>query len=327
MSVFTPPIGLRGPHVQSIIARVGLRRSRVRSAAQPFLDASEDLVADVGSGVRLLVHHTPPPQPARGRTAILLHGWEGSAMATYILSASMRLGNAGYRIVRSNLRDHGPSHHLNEDLVHSCRLREVSDAVAWVQARYPQEKLVLIGSSLGGNFSLRIAAQAQDANLEIERVVAICPVLDPEETMHALDHGSPIYQRYFMHRWRQSLELKKSAFPKRYDFTRLERFRTLGAMTDHFVRHYTEYSDMPTYLRGYALTGERLSALEVPSIMLLAEDDPVIPVGALDRVARPDALRIDRTTYGGHCGFIEDYRLNSWSDRYVLNAVEGSRAD
>ena len=95
MTDFAPPFGLRGPHVQSIIARVGLRRARVRAAAQPLLDASEDLVADVGDGVRLLLHHTPPRariHDARGpRTAVLLHGWEGSAMATYVLSASMRL--------------------------------------------------------------------------------------------------------------------------------------------------------------------------------------------------------------------------------------------
>ena len=166
MSVFAPPIGLRGPHVQSIIARVGLRRARVRALARPFLEASEDLIADVGDGVRLLVHHTPPPDSTSGRqasrTAVLLHGWEGSAMATYVLSTSMRLWDAGYRIVRINLRDHGPSHHLNEELFHSCRLDEVSGAVAWVQARFPEEKLVLVGSSLGGNFALRIAARATD---------------------------------------------------------------------------------------------------------------------------------------------------------------------
>ena len=128
--------------MQSIIARVGLRRARINAAARPFLEASEDLIADVGDGVRLLVHHTPPDRTIGqgvGRTAVLLHGWEGSAMATYVLSAGMRLWNAGYRIVRINLRDHGPSHHLNEELFHSCRLDEVSGAVEWVQARHPQE--------------------------------------------------------------------------------------------------------------------------------------------------------------------------------------------
>jgi uncharacterized protein len=325
---FTPPPGLRSPHVQSGLARVGLRRIRVRAAARELLQASEDLIADVGDGVRLLVHHTPPRQPAADRVAVLLHGWEGSAMATYILSVSMRLWAEGFRIVRINMRDHGPSHHLNEAIFHSCRLDEVSNAVGWVQDRYPDERIALIGSSLGGNFALRIAARAGEAGLDIERVVAVCPVLEPEETMHALDQGLPIYQKYFMYRWRQSLERKKAAFPKLYDFTRLERFRNLQEMTDYFVRHYTEFADLETYLHGYSLTGERLRNLKVPSTMLLAEDDPVIPVGALARVARSEALSIETTVHGGHCGFISDFSLNSWADGYIVeHLTDGERTD
>jgi len=322
MSQFSPPFLLRGPHAQSIIARVGLRRTRVRAAAARLLASSEDVVAEVGNGVRLLMHHTPPPpRGAAGRTAVLLHGWEGSAMATYVLSAAIRLWENGYRILRINLRDHGASHHLNEGLFHSCRLQEMVDAVGWVRRRFASDEIVLVGSSLGGNFALRIAASVDSPGLDISRVVAVCPVLDPEQTMHALDHGSPIYQLYFMRRWRRSLDLKRAAFPELYDFTRLDRFRTLEEMTDYFVRHYTEFTDLRTYLRGYALTGDRLTGLEVPSTMLLAEDDPVIPISGLDRVARPGCLRIETTSHGGHCGFIEDYRLTSWADGYVLDTL------
>ena len=319
MRRFEPPGLLRGPHAQSILARVGLRRARVRARAAPLLEASQDIVADVGRGVRLLVHHTPPGRSAIGRTAVLLHGWEGSAMATYVLSVSMALWNRGYRILRVNMRDHGPSHHLNEEIFHSCRLDEMIDAVRWAGWKFERDALDLVGSSLGGNFALRIAACARD--LDLRRVVAVCPVLDPEQTMHALDNGSPIYRLYFLHRWRQSLERKKAAFPGRYDFDRLERFRTLEEMTDYFVRHYTEYPDLLTYLRGYALTGGMIADARVPGAMLLAEDDPVIPVTGLERVARPRCIEAHTTRYGGHCGFISDYRLNSWSDDFVLEAL------
>ena len=322
MSQFKPPRLLRGPHAQSIFARVGFRRGRVRARAAELLAASEDLIADVGAGVRLLVHHTPPRGDGNGRMAVLLHGWEGSAMATYVLSASDRLWREGYRIVRINLRDHGESHHLNEELFHSCRLDEVAGAVRWAQQSYPDDEMALIGSSLGGNFAMRIAAQARDRGLDIRRVIAICPVLDPEETMHALDNGSPIYRIYFMRRWRASLRRKKAAFPRRFDFSGLDRFRNLEDMTDYFVRHYTEYPDLRTYLRGYALTGDRLADLEVPSTMLLAEDDPVIPVSGLERVAKTAALRIETTKFGGHCGFIEDLALNSWSDGFVSRELD-----
>lgn len=318
MSEFKPPVFLRGPNIQSIVARVGVRKYRVRRAAESLLAASADIVADVGDGVRLLVHHTPPGAAANGRVAILLHGWEGSAMATYVLSAALRLWREGYRIVRINMRDHGPSHHLNEELFHSCRLDEMAGAVRWTQARFPGEPVVMIGSSLGGNFALRIAA---DFGLGLRHVVAICPVLDPERTMVALDNGSSLYQWYFMRKWCRSLERKKAAFPSRYDFAQLERFSTLEAMTDFFVRNYTEYPDLRTYLRGYALTGERLAGLKVSSTMLLAGDDPVIPVDSLPQVARPDALRIVVTGHGGHCGFISNYRLMSWVDQFTVDTI------
>ncbi len=84
-------------------------------------------------------------------------------------------------------------------------------------------------------------------------------------------------------------------------------------MTDFFVCHYTEYPDLETYLRGYAVTGDRLAGLTVPSEILLADDDPVIPVADVARLAHSPALRIRRSRYGGHCGFIANYRLAAGS--------------
>jgi predicted alpha/beta-fold hydrolase len=323
---FLPPRVLRGRHAQSIFGSVGLRRARVYAAAQPLLAASFEEVVDAGQGVRLLLAHTPPRANANGRTVTLFHGWEGSAVSTYVLSAATRLWREGYRIVRVNFRDHGDSHHLNEELFHSCRLDEAIGAVQWVQSEFPDESLMLAGFSLGGNFSLRIAARASIVGLNIAKVVAICPVLDPQQTMWALDEGSMLYRTYFIRRWRRSLERKKAAFPRRYDFKRLARFGTLREMTDYFVCHYTDYPDLKTYLRGYAITDERLDNLSVPSAMLLAEDDPVIPIADLPRVSRSPQLGIRTTRFGGHCGFLTDLKFNTWTDDYLLDQFSNADA-
>ena len=65
----------------------------------------------------------------------------------------------------------------------------------------------------------------------------------------------------------------------------------------------------------------------MPAYLIATGDDPIIPVEDIARIDPIDNLHIEVHPHGGHCGFIEDYRLSSWSDRYVLNAVEGSRAD
>ncbi len=320
MEPFVPPRLLRGRHVQSVLGSIGLRRRPVHAAARGLIAVSRNEIVECGDGVRLLCQHTPPQPDQRRGVVVFIHGWEGSADSTYLLSAATRLWNSGYRAVRINLRDHGGSHHLNEELFHSCRLGEAIGAVRWVQQAFPGERLFLCGFSLGGNFSVRIAAQAIEESLDINGVVAVCPVLDPACTMDALDNGLGVYRRYFIRKWRRSLEKKKAAFPHRYNFSQLERFDTLTEMTDYFVRHYTEYKDLHEYLRGYALTDDRLQGLRTPVRILLAEDDPVIPVKDIDRVAASDYLQVVRSTYGGHCGFIDGYHMQSWVDRYIVDS-------
>ncbi len=317
MHGFVPPRLLRGPHLQSVLASSVLRRALVMRRARRLLYSSQDMIAECGGGVRLLAKHTPPLDRS-ARLAVLIHGWEGSADSTYLLAAATRLWESGYRVVRLNLRDHGGSHHLNRELFHSCRLGEVVGAVGWLRDNFPDQALFLGGYSLGGNFALRIAAVARAQSLELASVAAVCPLLDPAETMRALDEGWPGYRLYFIRKWRRSLEHKRRVFPQDYEFGDLHRFRTLQDMTDYFVRGFTEFPDLDSYLKGYAITGDRLESLQVPSTMLVAEDDPVIPVASLESVARPSALRIDRAAFGGHCGFLSDYLLGSELDDYPL---------
>jgi len=320
MDSFIPPRFLRGRHVQSILGSVGPRRRMVRLAAQDLITASRDKILDCGEGVRLLCHLTPPQSERMKRVAVIIHGWEGSAASTYLLSAAAGLWDAGYRIVRINLRDHGDSHHLNRELFHSCRLSDAIGAVRRIQQMFPDERLYLSGFSLGGNFALRIAAQAMEEDLKIQGVAAVCPVLDPACTLAAMDNGLFIYRQYFIRKWRMSLEKKKAAFPDYFNFSQLERFETLTEMTDYFVRHYTEYPDLQEYLRGYALTDGRLRNLRIPARVLLAEDDPVIPVADVDRVAKSDCLQIIRSRYGGHCGFIGGYDLRGRAESYIADS-------
>jgi predicted alpha/beta-fold hydrolase len=320
---FRPPIGLRHRHVQSVMSKVPWRRRLVRERATALLACSQPEVVDGGDGVRLLGYYSPSSGRRRG-LVILLHGWEGSADSSYVLSAGTRLFESGYSVFRLNLRDHGNTHALNEDLFHSCRIGEVVNAVKNIHARHPADRLFLVGQSLGGNFAMRVAVRAQTAGVLLSRVVAVCPVLQPQSTMQALEQGLWIYRHYFLSQWRQSLRAKAAAFPQRYDFGSLERFRTLTETTDFFVREYTEFSSLDDYLEGYAITGSALAGLNAPTVLIAARDDPVIPSRDLARLARPDTLTVTQLPFGGHCGFVESYSLRSWVDERILAELENA---
>lgn len=317
---FLPSPLLRNPHLQSILASTGPRKWLVRRRARPLLARSEAQLLDCGDGVRLrgeLSRHGDRPRDL----AVMIHGWEGSADSLYLLSCGSALLAAGCDVFRLNLRDHGPTHHLNPELFNSTRLDEVVGAVKAVQRQVPHRRLFLVGFSLGGNFALRVALRAPAAGLEIARAVAVCPVLDPANTQQNLETGWWVYHHYFRRKWSRSLRTKLRHFPALGYGDDLLRLRTLGAMNEYFVPRFTEFTDTRTYLDGYALTGDILSGLRIPSHLIASRDDPVILIGDLARIQPSSLLRIEVTEHGGHCGFIESWRLHSWIDRRIVELL------
>jgi uncharacterized protein len=320
LAAFTPPAWLLNAHLQSILPSLRLRRPLLLRRARKMLACAQTQIVDCGDGVRLLGHYSS--QAAAGHApardlAILLHGWEGSADSMYVLSLGSYLFDRGCDIYRLNFRDHGPSHHLNEDIFHSCRLDEVVGAVRSIQRTMPHERTTIAGFSLGGNFALRVAARAPAAGITLARAVAICPVLRPHSTMDVLEAGPFVYHQYFINKWKQSLRLKQSLFPQRYDFSPILAERSIKAMTRIMVERYSEFPTLDAYLSGYAIVGDALAQLTVPSHILLSLDDPIIPARDLRDLARPASLEITTIPHGGHCGFMESFNRESWADRQV----------
>jgi hypothetical protein len=321
---FEPPVWLANRHVQSVIPSLPLRRSAVERHAQRLIGASSQLVLDCGDGVRLMGWYSDAPTGPRAaaqRLAVLLHGWEGSAESLYVLSVSQLLHERGFAVMRLNLRDHGGSHALNDGLFHSCRIAEVVGAVARLQSLVPAARLSLAGFSLGGNFALRVGARADAAGIRLERIVAVCPVIDPATTLAALESGPAIYRQYFLFKWRRSLRAKQAAWPAAYDFSELLGERSLTSMTECMVLKYTDFPDLASYLRGYAITGDALAGLRVPTRIITSADDPMILARDLHRIARPEALELTVTARGGHCGYIDALNGPSWIDRAIVQEL------
>ena len=146
----------RSPHLQTIFGSLSLRVW----GTNEMVDASREMIVDAGNGVRLLGCHSRQCGRQPRGLIILLHGWEGSADSTYMRSTGRFFYRRGYDIFRLNLRDHGRSHHLNRGLFHGALTEETAHAVANICRLLPDGPCYLVGFSLGGNFALRIALQA-----------------------------------------------------------------------------------------------------------------------------------------------------------------------
>lgn len=318
---YLPPRWLRNAHLQSILSSSDLRRRRGLRRLQALGAQSTEHIFDGGDGVRLQGWHTRiPGMDVRG-LALLLHGWEGSAESSYMRMTAASLLEVGYEVVRLNFRDHGDTHHLNEELFHSCRLAEVLHAACEVARRFPQRPMVAAGFSLGGNFVLRVALRAPEVGLPLEHVAAVCPVLDPHSALLSMERGLPLYHWYFQRNWRRSLERKRALFPERYRYD--ERILSLNVreLTRWMVEHETDFGTLENYLDGYSLAGDRLANLAVPANILMAQDDPVIPFADFADWQLPPIARLEVARWGGHCGFIENAQCDGFGERWVTDRL------
>lgn len=314
---YRPPRWLRSAHMQSALGSSPLRRRHGERALAGCGAQTTPHLVDGGGGVRLHgLHSHVPGTPSRG-LVLLLHGWEGSVDSSYMRLTAAELLRAGFEVFRLNFRDHGDTHHLNEGLFHSNRLDEVVHAAVDVARRFPSRSMGVAGYSLGGNFALRLGLRARAAGLPLARIAAVCPLIDPARTMDAMEAAFPLYMWYFEKKWRGSLARKRSIFPALHDFDDTVLRLPMRPLTAWMVERHTDYGSLERYFDGYSIAGDRLASLPVPTSILMAADDPVIPVSDFHALQLAADTHVELARWGGHCGFLLNARLDGFAERWI----------
>jgi predicted alpha/beta-fold hydrolase len=324
MQSFDPGPLLRPRHAQTILSSLPTRQQRLRREAADFEARAEPLTLTTRDGTRLLATISNPHDHTNGSGAplvILIHGWLGGHRSSYMLSTGAALSAAGFHVARLNMRDHGDTEGLNEEMFNSGRIGEIIEACSQLTDRFGGAGVGLMGFSLGANFALRAASSA--CGRVAVPTLAICPVVEPGPSARAIDSGWYGYRVYFVRRWRRAFAAKQRAFPALYDLASAMRLSSVETLTDYFVERFTPYRDSEDYFGHYSLANDSLEGLDAPARIIAASDDPVIPVDGFDRLPDSPHLDVTLTRYGGHCGFVESRRLDSRIDRVAVDYFSG----
>jgi len=317
-----PPKGMRNAHLQTILSSVGPRRYKIQRSFAQYKASEQLLTLDCGGGVRLAGAYNSAGYMPGDKMAILIHGWEGSQDSSYMLSMASRLLASGVDVFRLNLRDHGETHHLNEGIFNSTLVDEVIGAIENLQSRFDYANYYLAGFSLGGNFSLRIAALAHGRALHLNKVIVFCPVIHAGVSNTVLNSTRNwLYGTYFTRKWKRSLRKKLECFPE-YGFgQQLAQLKSLDEMNEQFVPVYTPFDNIDDYFEAYAITGDFMQNTVCPCYLHFASDDMIIPIeGVHDLADNPD-LHVTVTEHGGHCGFLQNWRFDSWQDQRAVEII------
>lgn len=306
---FSPPPGLRGPNIQSVLASARFRDH----GAHKVFESTVEKIIETNRGVRLQGFYSR--NPAGKGLVLLLHGWEGSAQSTYVRTTARFLFDHGYSVFRLNLRDHGDSHHLNRGLFFGTLFDEVFEAADQVGQMAEGGLFFAVGFSLGGNYALRIARETAWRRVSaLRRVVAVSPALNPARATEVVDR-TLLYRLYFLKKWKRSLLRKQQLYPDLYDFSDVLSCNKIMGLTAALLPKYSPYTDPYQYFRDYTLVGDALLPVNVATTIITSRDDPLIPVDDFYGLSLNPLTELLIQPYGGHNGFIENYRLCAWYER------------
>ena len=168
--------------------------------------------------------------------------------------------------------------------------------------------------------------QPGSASRLLKGVVAVCPDIDPEACVTALEQrGNWIYQEHFVNSMKSRLRRKAKLFPGKFDLSRLPSIRTLRAFDGAFTAPDGGYHSAEDY---YERTGARhvLAEIDVPTLIVTSKDDPFIPYRSFENPAlrgnsHITLVAVDR---GGHCGFVQHTRPGEdhyWAENRLIEFV------
>lgn len=315
---YKPSWYFQNGHVQTILASSPFRAW----GKNPMRAAAREMIISTPEGIRLQGYHSRQKSDMSAGLAILLHGWEGSAGSTYIACTGRTLYRRGYDIFRLNFRDHGDSHHLNRGVFYAVLLAEVCQAVRQISQLAQGAPAFIVGFSLGGNFALRIAREMRHDPIDnLRHVVAISPVLDPAKATDRIDR-QPLIRKYFLKKWLRSLKIKQRLFPDLYDFSQVLDLKTIQAVTDLMLEKYSDYPSAAEYFNAYSILNDAIADLPLPTTIITAADDPVIPVEDFYRLKLNRRTRLEIHAWGGHNGFIDGFFLKSWYEQHLADLFD-----
>ena len=262
-----------------------------------------------------------PQTLARGQI-VFLHGLEGSAEAGYVKSFSQSALERGFGVHRLNLRTCGGTEELCETMYHSG-LTGDTHAVLEVIRDYWRQPVFLVGFSLGGNVALKLAGELGQTQL-LTGVCAVSPPIDLAACVRAIDKPSNIlYARRFLDRLRKRIERKGRLAPHLYSSDGLHTVKTIWQFDDRFTAPLFGFGDAANYYATQSATNF-LDAIRVPTLVITAEDDPLVPCEVFCHPAfeRNPAIHLITTKHGGHLGFLSRQKPRFWIDSFTLNWIE-----
>ncbi len=303
---FQPFFGLSSKHLQMIISVL------IPVGKAPL---STQMLVDIGNGDKLSCEvSTPFTWKNKDKTIVLIHGLGGSHASGYMVRIAREMFNKGNKVVRVNLRGCGSGKGLSKQPYNAGTSDDILKILLVLKKENPNSEIIVIGFSLGGNISLKLASElGLDAKDLVKTFFAICPPFDLEQTVLTIQQKKySLYHRYYLKK------ILEQASP-----WVTQKIHSIYEFDNQITAPSWGFNGAKDYYQNCS-SKNFLSKIRVTSHVLCAEDDPFVLIETLKDVALSNHVHLWTTEYGSHMGFLG--RTNQvwkfqWLDQLLLSWI------
>lgn len=302
------------PHLQTILPRfwpTGFNPRRFPTEVRYFrTDPDTEVLAHCNRQTRL-----ESSKPTN--TLLIVHGLTGSSTSPYVLRLTALALEAEFDVIRLNVRNCGGTERLCSTLYHSGLTSDLRAVTEQLQ----DHSLYLVGFSMGGNVALKLAGEwGQDYPSQLRAVCAVSIPLDLAACARRL--GQPqnrFYEVRFLRDLERTVKRKQALLPERYPPADFSRIRSIIDFDEAYTAPCFGFQCAQDYYERSSAK-KFLASIQVPTLMLQAQDDPFIPFDIFDEVPfdRNSNLSLCAPPHGGHVGFLSNQRQRFWDAEQIL---------
>jgi predicted alpha/beta-fold hydrolase len=317
---FRPHPLVRGGHLQTIVA------SYWPGGPRDYL--STLLPVALPDGDVLAVHDDGPDSGWPG--VLLVHGLAGCHQSGYMVRCSAKLRSRGMRVFRMDLRGCGAGFSLAKQPLHAGRSEDVAAVLGELGRRCPGMPIHMVGFSMGGNIVLKLAGEMGDAAPpHLASVMAVAPPIDLAACCQNIQRGlNRAYDRRFVRALLCEVRRREAQSPD----TTQPAFTAVPRQLMEFDAVYTAprsgFNSVEHYYAS-ASSGSVLHRIGVPTLIVAAASDPIVPVSLFERASYSSRTETVIAPCGGHLGFIAARGTDPdcrWLDWRVVDWVQAQAA-
>jgi predicted alpha/beta-fold hydrolase len=256
-------------------------------------------------GDKLILHDDSPQGWSLGGPIVLLvHGLGGTHRSPYVVRAIQKLTSLQVRTFALDLRGCGAGFKTARYPTHAGRSEDIAAALACIRKLCPGSSIILVGYSMSGNMALKMAGEMGDElPAALDSVVAVSPPVNLEACSRAFRHGlNRLYDRYYLAKCMEVLARKNREVCPRLYQVHPKTPRTLREFDELYTAPLCGFSDASHYY-SEASSYHVIPKIQLPTLVITADDDPIVPVHSLHDVSYPREVQLHVTRGGGHLGF------------------------